>query len=140
VPLIQACGVTTEQFFNYTIDGTPYNYSSPADSFYMYVNPQTTPAQITISGSRINSGTSTSGFFSFDQPGIAVGSAQNMTSIYLSQITGTTTINNTISVNITEYGAVGEFIAGNFSGSITGPSPTFTVYNINGSFRVRRSQ
>jgi hypothetical protein len=140
VPLIQACGVTTEQFFNYSIDGTQYNYSSPADSFYMYVNPQATPAQITISGSRINSGTSTSGYFSFDQPGIAVGAAQNMTSIYLSQIPDISTINNTILVNITEYGAVGEFIAGNFSGSMTGPSPTFTVYNIIGSFRVRRSQ
>ena len=140
VPLIQACGVTTEQFFNYSIDGTPYNYSSPADSFYMYVNPQVNPAQITISGMRFSTGTVNNGYFSFDQPGIAVGSSQNMSSIYLSQITDSANIVTPILVNITEFGAVGEFIAGNFSGPLTGASPTFTIYNIIGSFRVRRSQ
>lgn len=140
VPLIQACGVTTDQFFNYSINGTSYNYSSPVDSFYMYVNPQVNPAQITISGMRYSTGTSTYGYFSFDQPGIAVGSAQNMSSIYLSQILDSSSIVTPMVVNITEYGAVGEFISGNFSGPLTGAAPAYTIYNIIGSFRVRRSQ
>jgi hypothetical protein len=41
-------------------------------------------------------------------------------------------------VNITEYGAVGQFISGNFTGTLTGAAPTNTPYNIVCSFRVRR--
>jgi hypothetical protein len=47
-------------------------------------------------------------------------------------------ITTPIFVNITEYGAVGQFIAGNFTGAFRGGGPANTVYNVTYSFRIRR--
>jgi hypothetical protein len=144
VPNIQACGININQFFNYNINGTNYSFTSPTDTFNMYVNVQTTPASIQISAQNINSsGGSTStryGTLNFDQPGIAVGSTQNLTQFYVTEIVDSLTYNAPINVNITEYGNIGEFISGNYSGAMTGAAPTNTLYTISGSFRIRRSQ
>jgi hypothetical protein len=59
---------------------------------------------------------------------------------YTRDITESSTIPSPIAVNITEYGNVGEYIAGNFNGALMGAAPTFTIYNITCSFRIRRSQ
>ena len=44
---------------------------------------------------------------------------------------------NMINIHITEYGAIGEFIAGNFSGTCTDDNQV--VHNISCSFRMRRT-
>jgi hypothetical protein len=139
---LQACGITTQQFFNYTINGTSYSLTSPADTFYMFVNTQSNPATIQISGQTISQGAPINRYISigFNQAGIAVGSSQNMSMFYTSDISDSTAFTTPIPVNITEYGAVGQFISGNYSGSFVGALPTSTIYNVNGSFRVRRSQ
>jgi len=51
-----------------------------------------------------------------------------------------TRITSPINVQITEYGTVGQFIAGNFSGALIGAAPTNTVYNTSCTFRIRRTQ
>ena len=51
-----------------------------------------------------------------------------------------TSIRTPINVQITEYGSVGQFIAGNFSGALFGGAPTNTVYNTSCTFRIRRTQ
>ncbi len=141
VPNLQACGITTEQFFNYTVNGANTAFTSPADTFYMYVNTQMNPPRIEISAQNIVSGGSTGfGTIGFDQPGIAVGSVQPMSLFYVTNINDSTYFTTPINVNITEYGNVGEFISGNFAGSMSGAAPLNTVYNINGNFRVRRNQ
>ena len=144
VPSIQACGISINQFFNYTINGTNYSFTSPIDTFYMFVNQQISPARIEISAQNINnSGGSTStryGTIGFDQPGMIVGSLQPMSLFYTSDISDSLSYNAPINVNITEYGNVGEFISGNYAGSMTGAAPTNTLYTISGSFRVRRNQ
>jgi hypothetical protein len=141
VTAIQACGITTQQFFNYTINGTSYNLSAPADTLYMFVNPQLNPASIEIYGQRYNQGAANR-FISigFNQAGIAAGSSQNMNMFYTSDISDSTAFTTPIAVNITEYGAVGQFISGNYSGAFVGALPTSTIYNVTGSFRVRRTQ
>jgi hypothetical protein len=138
VPNIQACGITTEQFFNYTINGTDYSFTSPADTFYAWANTQSIPTSISISASTI-SGNTRYGSISFDQTGIAVGSSQLMNMFYVSEIVDSTTFNAPININITEYGNVGEFVSGNYSGNMTGAAPANTPYVISGSFRVRRN-
>ena len=111
--------------------------TAPADSFLMYVNPQVTPSTIGI----YNIGrTSGSVSYTFTGTGISAGSTQVLNSFYTSQIQDTTTISSPINVNITEYGAIGQFIAGNFTGTLTGNGPAFTMYNIICTFRIRRSQ
>lgn len=138
VPNIQACGITTEQYFNYSINGANYSYTSPVDTFYSWANTQSIPTYISISASPITSNTRF-GTISFDQTGIAVGSSQLMNMFYVSEIVDSTTFNAPINVNITEYGNVGEYVTGNYSGNMTGAAPANTPYVISGSFRVRRN-
>lgn len=140
IPNIQACGTSISQYINYSVNGMPYSLTAPVDSFMMYVNPQTTPSSINI----YNMGRTTSGSsyvnFDFSNTGIGVGSAQTLNNFYTSMISDSTIITTPVNVNITEYGSVGQFIAGNFSGTLTGAGPTFTLYNITCNFRIRRSQ
>ncbi len=144
IPSIQACGTNINQFFNYSVNGTNYSLIYPADSLYMFTNPQVTPSRIEVHGYSPSTGTTPPQYrnvsLHFADAGIAVGSSQPMTMFYTSAINDSTNITTPILVNITEYGPIGGFIAGNFNGSLTGAAPTNTIYNITGSFRVRRRQ
>jgi hypothetical protein len=137
IPNIQACGISTAQFMNYTINGTNYAYASPADSFYMSVNNQSTTSQIIISAEQFTPGQNGFGTIGFDATGVAVGSSQAINLFYCSQISDTTSFVTPFNVNITEYGNIGEFIAGDFAGTMNGIS---TSYVVSGNFRVRRRQ
>ncbi|MFM7711109.1 MAG: hypothetical protein ACKO5C_09355, partial [Ferruginibacter sp.] len=142
IPAMQACGTNINQFFNYSVNGTNYAITYPTDSLFMFTNPQVTPSRIEVHGYSPSTGTTPPQYrnvsLHFAEAGIAVGSSQPMSLFYTSAITDTTTITTPILVNITEYGPIGGFIAGNFNGSLTGAPPTGTIYNITGSFRVRR--
>ena len=137
IPNIQACGISTAQFMNYTINGTNYTYASPADSFYMVVNQQIVPSRIEISAEQFGLGQSGFGTIGFDAAGVAVGSSQPISLFFCSQIQDTTSFVTPFNVNITEYGNIGEFIAGDFAGTINGTTNTYVV---SGNFRVRRRQ
>lgn len=139
---LQACGVTTQQFIDYSVNGVNVSMTAPADTFNMYINQQVTPSQLTVTGMTLNSSGGSNGYisFSFDAAGIAVGSSQVMGQFFCTDITDSTNLTTPILVNITEYGAIGEYIAGNFSGTIFGSAPANTPYVITGSFRVRRTQ
>jgi hypothetical protein len=71
--------------------------------------------------------------------GIGVGSSQTLQNFFASQILDSIHITTPILVNITEYGAVGQFTAGNFTGIFTGASPANTQYNVSCNFRLRRN-
>lgn len=136
---LQACGITTEQFVNYTFDGDSYSYTAPADSFYQYNNTQSVPATIEISAQNFTGAPSGFTTIGFTSAGITAGSTQDLTRFWPSFAGDSLTIATPISVNITEYGAVGEFIAGNFSGSLTSRPPANIVYPVTCTFRIRRA-
>jgi len=142
VPNIQACGTTTEQFINLNINGTDYNYSSPVDSFSFFINTQTNPVSIWLSGMR--SGGSTifnQTYLQISEANISAGSTQQLMNFNTSHVgNDSTSITTPINVQITEYGSVGQFIAGNFSGAFIGSAPTSTVYNTSCTFRIRRNR
>lgn len=145
VPNLQACGTTTEQFINLNINGTNYNYTSPVDSFGFFVNTQSTPVSISLNGTNIvQSGGTTiynQTYFEISQANISAGSTQQLLSLYTSHVgNDSTSIITPINVQITEYGSVGQFIAGNFTGALIGAAPTNTVYNTSCTFRIRRTQ
>lgn len=135
IPIINACGVTTQQFINYTINGAPYSFTPPADTLYYSNNLQSI---IQIEANRLTSPFSNLKF-SFSNTAIAVGSSLNLFKFNPSQIIDTISINTPINVNITEYGAVGQFTAGNFTGALNGRPPANTIYNITCNFRIRRN-
>lgn len=130
---LTACGTTTDQFVNYTISGTNYAFTSPADTFNWYyidsLSSQTNYMQTSNStqanylGLNYNGGTVAGNFTG----SLNIGHGSE-------KLEG-----SGISVTITQYGNVGQFITGTFSGNVfingTGsPQPT------TGSFKVRRTR
>lgn len=138
---LTACGVSIDEFINYTINSAPYGLGTGSAFVQNVLTNQgvTLPATNLqqIFGSPANT-QSVNISFTFTNASIATNSIQELRSFQTVQINDSTSINAPISVNITEYGAVGQFIAGNFTGVVTGAPPTSTAYNITCSFRVRR--
>ena len=135
---LQACGISIQQFISYTVNGgSPIEFIFPTDSLGHYGNGSTTIN--TIYGSRNVATPSDFVNFSFTNAGMAVGVVQQLQNFSSTQSGTQTTIATAINVNITEYGAVGEFMAGNFTGTVTIPGPTPVNNVIVCTFRVRRS-
>jgi hypothetical protein len=136
---LSACGTSTQQFINWTVNGTTYALTTPPDSIAGYFASQgTTFNQTSVSGYSINNLPARAIQFTFD--GFA-----NTTSVHQLQFIGGTNLDSSngfpstnILVNITEYGAVGQFIAGNFAGVVN--SAFYSPRNVTCSFRVRRQR
>jgi hypothetical protein len=127
---IQACGNSSSQFINYTINGVPYHLTYPAATF----NPIMLSSIYSFSIS-----SNTSNYFAglqFSATNITANSIQQLIDFTPSQVTGPLTINTPIVVHITEAGESVHYVAGNFSGIFTGPAPNYTAYNITCSFRI----
>jgi hypothetical protein len=141
LPTIQACGVSTTQYVNVTVNTVASNYLAPSDTISLSNGIPGLPPSTSyfISARRFPSNQATTTNFSFNGNNIAVGSAHNLNTFSAPTIPSSSTINTPILVNITEFSpASGQYVAGNFAGVITGPSPTFTPYNITCNFRVQR--
>ena len=114
---ISACGVSSVSFINYSVDGTNYSLSTatPGDSITTY---GAVPAE------QIKHTTGVSGFrisqpnmkINFSTQGAAVGTfpLQYLSVNQYDSISLVTPFN----INITTYGAPGQFIEGNFTGQI----------------------
>ncbi len=133
VPVIKACGVNIQEFINYTVNGTAQSYTVLGDSITL--SPQNN--SIGIWFTHLITGGAW-GNINFSNAGIAAGSTQNLLSFTCPEIPGNSSIGTPITVNITEYGSSGQYLAGNFTGVITGPAPTNTAYNVTCSFRLRK--
>lgn len=138
---LSACGTSIEQYIYYNINGTDYSITYPGDTIAHYVNTQTTFPVSAVWGGRFNSGAGNSVNFSFAQSNIVAGSVQSLNSFYASQIPDSSNaLTGSPVVNVTEYGVIGQFIAGNFNCTVTSGPPPGTTYNVTCQFRVRRSQ
>lgn len=127
IPVIQVCSTIQQEYVNITKNGVSQNYqyllvlgnaSNYGIGFY-------SNATLTVPA----------GNFQFSQTGIGMGSLQDLT--YLALGSSVMNMPNPVKVNITEYGAIGQYIAGNFSGNFTQP-PSNTPYTISCDFRVKR--
>lgn len=129
IPNIQAC-VPAEQFLNYTINGTPYSYATPTDGFTTMGGPLSNLYWLNVNNVQE---------LDFIRTGMAQGTQQDLFKFYCPQIPYDPNFVTAapIKVNITEYGPVGYYISGNFSGIIIAP-PASSQYNISCSFRFKR--
>ncbi|MEI2748370.1 MAG: hypothetical protein V9E88_06405 [Ferruginibacter sp.] len=109
-------------------------YTAPGDSVYMSGNGTTT--SFSIGG--FNTSNQNNFQIIIDRNNIALNSVQPLISFYNGQ-TQLDPVSAPVNVTITEYGAIGQFIAGNFSGVLTNQTLPVTNYNVTCSFRVRRS-
>lgn len=137
--------LSTEEFVKYNINGTDYFYTMPADSVLANGTDSVENALFPINNSVIANRIpgSINNFFKilYYNYNISLGSQQLVTFFYTPQ-TGLypspITSANPVFLTITEYGNVGEYIAGDFSGLFIGPAPGNIQYNVTCSFRVKR--
>ncbi len=130
---IQACGVSIQQFVNYNMNGTTHSFTTPLDTFeYSNWHP------IALAITAYNPANSQQAVaVSMEKAGMAVGSSQKLRSFW----NGADTmyiIPTPIFVNITEYGTVGQFVAGNFTGIVSEIPPSTVQHLVTWNFRVRR--
>ncbi len=129
---LNACGTSIVQFLNYSVNGTNYSLVFPADNIYQggytYIN---TINYVTAYNNTLGAN------LNMIQQNIAVGVPQDLESFHCSQIPDSLISTPPLQVNITEYGAIGQYMSGNFTGVLHGYfSPT--NYTITCSFRVKR--
>ena len=134
IPPLQACGTSTQQFLNFSINGTPHNYTAPVDTFFHSGGGTNTSAFFEAYNSTFTNYSN----FRISNAGIAVNSSQLLQNINTSFVSDSLQVTTPINVAITEYGLVGQFISGNFAGAFTGNPPTNTIYNVVCNFRIRR--
>lgn len=133
LPNLQACGVTIQQeYFNYNVDGNNYSITYPSGSFIEWAwGP--TGTQV-LGGNNASNAVTT-----FDSQNIGLNSIQDLGGFKCSQVQDSMIVTTPVHVNITEYGNIGEYISGNFSGTLTGIHIPVATYNISCNFRVKRS-
>jgi hypothetical protein len=134
---LKACGISIEESITYTVDGNSFTLSAPGD-FLAQRTDSIAGDMIYIAGANNINNLE----FSFSNLNIAQGSTQQLT-YFTSTQTGQTNAGAggapVVNVNITEYGAVGQFIAGNFTGTVK-DLQTSSDHTVTCNFRVRRKQ
>ena len=133
---ISACGVSSVSFINYSIDGTNYSLSTATagDSITNYGSGTSGTNQTAtgVSGFRIGQPNMK---INFATQGAAIGT---FTLNYLSvNQYDSITLVAPFNINITTYGAPGQFIEGNFTGQIR-EILNNNLHTVSATFRVRR--
>jgi hypothetical protein len=135
--------LSTEEFIKYNVNGIGYDFTMPADSVFangLVESPNFNDPN-RVFANKIPASTTSFARVDYERAGTSQGSMQLLKNFYTGQ-TGlypyTTTSANPVLVSITEYGIIGEYIAGNFTGLFIGPAPGNTQYNVTCSFRVKR--
>lgn len=127
---LSACGNSIAEFINYSVNSTSYSITGPSDSL---IQDFRLAPSVAINGNQFPN----SAQIEFSQSGIGVNSMQALQYFYSARINELPTSQPAL-VNITEYGAIGEFIAGNFTCTLIGLPPASLQYNIICNFRIRR--
>ena len=132
---LQACNNSIAEFMDYSINGNNYTFASPVDSITLSGNASSPNFYVFASHIGVNNGSA----LSFSSQGIGLNSIQQLAYFEAAQLPSTANFQSPISVNITEYGPIGQFISGNFTGVSINSQPPNTSYNVNCNFRVRRT-
>lgn len=119
---VQACGISLNEFLNFTVDSVTYNM----DSLYAFFKNGLT----NFGGSRSNPLSQIVANYSGSMTGLqSTGMSINIPGAGYSFYSD---------VNITEYGNVGQYLAGNFSKNVLVATNQYKMFS--GSFRIKRTQ
>ncbi len=133
---LSACGVSTISYINYVVDGTNYSLSSaiPGDSIRLYTAAGTNQNFINVYGYNLGQPNKK---INFQTQAAAVGTfpLQYLSVNQYDSVSLVTPFN----INITVFGAPGQFIEGNFSGQIRELANN-NLHTVSATFRIRRYQ
>jgi hypothetical protein len=134
VPAFQACGTSSLQTIDYTVDGTSYNIVAPPDSIYSYGNGSGTNGdymggyKLSSSNTRIN--------FSFKATSPAPGTYP-LNAVIVGQVDSAMINTTSPVVVISQYGLPGQVIVGNFNVQLKKLSDN-SLHTVTANFRIRR--
>jgi len=140
IPVIQACGIVPVEYAYYVVNGTPY-YMATGNAYFrhFFYNIPSPPSQtdgfsvfLDITQTIPHSG------FSAERPTSFPISSAPLLNFNIYNVVYGVPFPNPITVNYTEFGSIGQYIAGTFSGTIKNTTTNVT-YNISCSFRIKRS-
>ena len=135
IPVIQACGIVPDEYAYYTVNGTPY-YKATGNAYFSQLLVQQN--QIDLFGVYQDpASTVPHSGFSVDRPATFPISSAPLLSFNIYGVVSGTPFPNPITVHYTEFGNIGQYIAGNFSGTIKNTT-TNVNYAVTGSFRIKR--
>jgi len=129
--------VPREEFVDYTVNGALISINPAVrgkvlhETDVMYPNSLYIEATDGVNGADL--------FFRFSDQNISVGSNQDLYHIMNGDVIGFPIMPATpIQVHITEYGSIGQFISGNFTGTVHDFITPATPYLVTCNFRVKR--
>lgn len=131
---LSACGTSSTSFIDYTLDGSNFNLNTaiPGDSISSFSNGGTTQNFISVSGFKVSQPNINISFYT---PNGGVGTFP-LQYVSVNQYDSVAIV-APFNINITVYGAPGQFIEGNFSGQIRELANN-NLHNVSATFRVRR--
>ena len=138
VPAFQACGTSSLQTIDYTVDATAYNITAPPDSIYTNGSGTSTPPNSNdgyVTGYSLTNLTNRI-TFSFNATTPTPGTYP-LKSVSVAQVDPTVISTLTPVVTITQYGLSGQFIIGNFSVQLKKLSDN-SLHPVTCNFKVRR--
>lgn len=135
---LSACGSSTVGTLSYTIDGVTKTITEPNDTIYSYLLVPSSGSAwtqiVVLSGAVYGTPSMT---FQFDG-GDATSASHGLTEVFSTAFTsGRGYWPTAIPVTLTEYGSVGGFVAGSFSGNLI-EFDNSAVHTFSCNFRIRR--
>ena len=139
IPNVQACGTVPVKYAYYVVGGTPYYAASGGYYFsqFLYVPPSPPSQTDLFSVYRDPAFTVPHSNFSVERPPTFPVSSAPLLSFNIHQGPSGYPFPNPIMVNYTEFGNIGQYIAGSFAGTVMQMN-TNIIYNVTCSFRIRR--
>ena len=133
---ISACGTSSSEYINYTLDGTSYSITQSANdtvSSYSFSSQGSYPQITDMFGAHFPDHI----FFIYGHNGTA--GSFPLADLGVNPYDSMATIIQPFNINITTYPQnVGQFYVGNFTGQFTHFSTGAVIHNISCSFRVRK--
>lgn len=137
---LTACGISTNQFINLTLNNVNYVFLPPADSLSAYIGSQGANNGFTINGNKFTAPNAYQ-YVSFATAGNTTGT---FPLTYFNFVNGGNsatvmyTMSGVINTTVTEFGSAGQYIAGSFSGMARDSAGTATV-PVSCTYRVKRN-
>ncbi|HEX6849345.1 MAG TPA: hypothetical protein VF144_20310, partial [Chitinophagaceae bacterium] len=133
---LSACGTSSTSNIDYVVDGSNFslNTANTGDSIRTYTAAGTNQAILSVYGFRVSQPNINIDFFSTQANGVGT---FPLTFLSVNQFDSVQLI-TPFNINITSYGAPGQFIEGNFTGQIK-EILNNNLHTVSATFRVRRN-